>query len=66
MSTFKLISETGLDRFNVVVNELIAENWKFLNGMPVMVNQDKEGVLHYSVGMLLEDMPVPQPGVNNG
>ena len=55
--TFELVYGPNIHIFNQVVNQRLAEGWKFMN-QPVMITETEEmnGPGHqYSIAMLLEE-----------
>lgn len=57
--TFKLVTATDIDIFNQLVNEKLAQNYKFITGQLVTITERKSvnglGFLQYSVALLLEE-----------
>lgn len=53
--TFDLVTATTAKSFNKRVNQRLAEGWKFMSNMPVVVTRRIGRGRHYSIPMLLEE-----------
>ncbi len=56
--TFELVTATNLTAFNELVNEKLAQNYKFITGQLVTINEHESisgKGYQYSVALLLEE-----------
>lgn len=56
--TFEMVAATDLNMFNKVVNQKLAQNYKFVTGMATIVTEHEDITgkgFQYSVAMILEE-----------